>query len=336
MTRKGRNFELAYKWLYELDKEKYRVVSPAMVYDKVTGRKREVDNLIEFKDSNDNLRKISVECRDRKNKEDVMWLEQLKTKREDLELDFIIAITTSKFTEGAIKKARYHGIIIEEAEYLDKNLLDNVSKEFLVDFFFLNFKVLDLKFIVGNKIISFKELFQKLSMVEQFELMSYLNQDFYYSINPHEILNDKNFDIKKFFDYENNSFILQNFNVWFEKDPPKIIKNLNIKRMYISIKMIPFKLTLPLNKSLSVFDVKPRKNKKYSAFFGTDDEYLQIGYLNDGILYNTLNLKIRKYYRLISANMNINTIFPEKLNVKALKIDDFLKYYGEFDLSEVF
>lgn len=80
MARKGREFELAYKWLYGLDSSKYKVTSPAYVYDKTNGRKREIDVLIEYSDTNGDLRKISVECRDRKSKEDSMWIEQLKTK----------------------------------------------------------------------------------------------------------------------------------------------------------------------------------------------------------------------------------------------------------------
>ena len=41
MARKGRDFELAYEWLYDLN-DKYNVTSPAFLYDKAADEKREV------------------------------------------------------------------------------------------------------------------------------------------------------------------------------------------------------------------------------------------------------------------------------------------------------
>ena len=40
MARKGRKFELAYKWLYDLDKDKYKVTSPAYLYDPFADEER--------------------------------------------------------------------------------------------------------------------------------------------------------------------------------------------------------------------------------------------------------------------------------------------------------
>ena len=104
MSRKGRKFELEYKWLYELKKEKFIVESPGFIQDKITGRKREIDVLLRYKDVNDVERRIGIECRDRNHVEDVTWIEQLKTKKEDCELDCIIATTTKTLNENAIKK----------------------------------------------------------------------------------------------------------------------------------------------------------------------------------------------------------------------------------------
>lgn len=216
MPRKGKEFELAYKWLYELDKSKYKVSSPGWVYDKTIGRKREIDVLIEYQDENGDLRKISVECRDRKSTENAMWIEQLKTKREDLELDFIIAITTNKFTKGAILKARYHGIIIEEAEYINTKIIENISREFIVDFLFLKFEVQEINFLINNSIKSFKEIFNSINWIYQNELLNFLNKDYYFSIDPHIIMNDNNFDTDSFFRHTENSFITQSNDVVFE------------------------------------------------------------------------------------------------------------------------
>ena len=81
MARKGKNFELSYKWLYDLDKDKYKITSPAFLYDPFSERKREIDVLVEFYDKDNIRRKMAIECRDRKNIQDVTWIEQLQQKK---------------------------------------------------------------------------------------------------------------------------------------------------------------------------------------------------------------------------------------------------------------
>lgn len=138
MARKGREFELAYKWLYDLDKDKYKVISPAYLFDPFAKEKREIDVLVEFKDKNNINRKLAIECRNRRAVQDVLWIEQLQKKKEDLSLDYILATTTSDFTKGAINKARSHGVIIEKAETFNLESIKEVtSNEFFSDIFFL-------------------------------------------------------------------------------------------------------------------------------------------------------------------------------------------------------
>ena len=58
MTRKGREFELAYADMYNLDKEKYTVSSPGYIIDKITGSRREIDAKIKHEiDNHDDLAK---------------------------------------------------------------------------------------------------------------------------------------------------------------------------------------------------------------------------------------------------------------------------------------
>lgn len=336
MSRKGKNFELAYKWLYELDKNKYKITSPAYIYDKTEERTREVDVLIELKDQNNDIRRIAIECRDRGKKQDTMWIEQLKTKREDLELDFIIATTTNKFTTGAIKKARYHGIIIEEAQYLNKKIIDNISKEFMIDLLFIKFEVEELKFIVNGKIITYKNFISSIGLVEKCELLKILNTDLYCAMEPHHIIEQSKFDKDSFFNRFDNSYIIQNNDIFFNDNCPEIIKKLKISRVFITVKMIPYKTSLQLNKSLSVFDVEPKKNKKYCAFFGSDEEYVKIGYLDNNEIISEVKLKKRKYYRLVGANMKINTIFPKELDKRKINMEEFANNgVGEFDFRKI-
>lgn len=56
-----------------------------------------------------------VECRNRKNVQDVTWVEQVVTKRNDLNIDRAIMVTTSSFTEPAKIKAKHYGIEVERA-----------------------------------------------------------------------------------------------------------------------------------------------------------------------------------------------------------------------------
>ena len=64
-----------------------------------------------------------------------------------------------------------------------------------------------------------------------------------------------------------------------------------------------------MNKSLSIFEVEEKKNKKYCAIFGNEDDYVEIGYIGDNN-YHNIKIAKRQYLRFAGANMHINTIFP--------------------------
>lgn len=174
-------------------------------------------------------------------------------------------------------------------------------------------------------------------MIDQVELLKFLNSDYYFSVNPHEIMNDKLFDQDAFFNHTDNSYITRNDVIPFDLNCPNIIKKLEIKMMKISIRMIPYKISLPLNKSLSVFDVSPKINKKYSACFGDEEEYLRMGYLDDGKAISKIKLKNRKYYRFVGMNVKINTIFPNGVSDTHVNMDELINNgIGEFDIKRIF
>ena len=112
-----------------------------MLYDKTTNSQREVDVLVEYIDDKGLNRKIGIECRDRKKVEDSMWIEQLTTKKEDLELDYIVATTTRNFTKNAVKKAAAHGVIIERAETFDEKSVNQLSNDLYLDIFFFEIRI---------------------------------------------------------------------------------------------------------------------------------------------------------------------------------------------------
>jgi hypothetical protein len=61
-----------------------------------------------------------VECRIHESKQDVKWIEELHGRKESLGADAIIAVSSSGFTKGAIKKANRFGIALRDTVSLKK------------------------------------------------------------------------------------------------------------------------------------------------------------------------------------------------------------------------
>lgn len=55
-----------------------------------------------------------IECRTHKGKQDVTWIEELIGRRMSLKADAVIAVSSSGFSAGAIKKAKAFGIILRD------------------------------------------------------------------------------------------------------------------------------------------------------------------------------------------------------------------------------
>ncbi len=85
------------------------IKSPDYVVDNFTGGQREVDASIRYRVGSVNLL-ITVECRDRARTADVTWIEQLATKQKQIGAMHTIAVSSSGFTERALKAAKHHGI----------------------------------------------------------------------------------------------------------------------------------------------------------------------------------------------------------------------------------
>jgi len=114
MPRLGREFE---KLIARIEKTLSPmgavVTSPDRIKDRVTGGDREVDVSIRYTvDSGPVL--ITVECRDRTAAQDIMWLEQIKSKKESIGADQAIVVSREGFTTGAIAYANHHGIILRQ------------------------------------------------------------------------------------------------------------------------------------------------------------------------------------------------------------------------------
>ena len=322
MPRKGKKFENEYAWLHEINKD-YKITSPAYLPDKITGEKREVDVLIQYNDEEGKQRNIAIECRDRNQNENVMWIEQLVTKKTDLGLDYMIATTTKDFTKSAVEKALHYGVIIEKAEMLDSKLIEEKTKEFMCDIFYLVVKVKKCNFLLNNgKEISLKKMLKNTNIIENGMLIRKLNEILLLDFDFTTMLEQTELKMEDFFEPQTESFAEINRTIYGTDHRGDILEKLKINAITYSLELKPFRLSLPLNKSLSVFFVEEKGNKKYRALFGTDEENITIGYLSDNNVEVIVNLKERKYCRIIGGNAQINTVFPEDREVD-FNINDF-------------
>lgn len=98
----------------DADKLGMMVISPDRIRCRITGRLREVDASIRARTGE----LITIECRKRRGRQDVTWIEQLVTKRESIGADRTIAVSSSGFSVAAHVVARAHGIELKEMHAL--------------------------------------------------------------------------------------------------------------------------------------------------------------------------------------------------------------------------
>ena len=134
MARKGRDLEKLVALLEKhLGNEGIKVTSPDYIEGKKSKSPREVDISLRSQIGSSDILVI-VECRDRKGNEDVTWIEQLATKREDVGADKAVAVSSTGFSKGAINLATAENIELRTLEEIDPNeiLLWFAFKEFTV------------------------------------------------------------------------------------------------------------------------------------------------------------------------------------------------------------
>lgn len=86
-----------------------QVTRNARLTDPATGKSRELDVHVTGIVGTTRVA-VGFECRDRSRPADVTWIEQLNSKRADLRLDKLTAVSTSGFTKEAVLKAKQHSI----------------------------------------------------------------------------------------------------------------------------------------------------------------------------------------------------------------------------------
>jgi hypothetical protein len=116
MRRKGRDFEeMVARIEGGLAPFGANVKSPDYIPDKVTGTDKEVDVSIRYRIGTAEVL-VVIECRDRSEMEESTWIEQIATKSRDIGAAVTIAVSSSGFTEPAIKKANGHNILLRTTQ----------------------------------------------------------------------------------------------------------------------------------------------------------------------------------------------------------------------------
>jgi hypothetical protein len=120
MSNKGRAFEqLIYNLELLLARTPIEIRSPDFLIGKLSGVTREVDVSLRGKVGSVELLVI-IECRDRKHKQDVRWIEQLSAKRDDVGAAKAIAVSQSGFSAASCSMASSLGIDIRSFADIDE------------------------------------------------------------------------------------------------------------------------------------------------------------------------------------------------------------------------
>lgn len=105
------------------------VTSPDRILCRYSGRLREVDASLRTADGE----LTTIECRKRRARQDVTWIEQLVTKKASLGADHTIAVSASGFSPAARTIAAVHGITLRDLRQIDEaDLNPNLNLDFVL------------------------------------------------------------------------------------------------------------------------------------------------------------------------------------------------------------
>jgi hypothetical protein len=102
--------------------------SPDFIEDRVTNAAREVDVSIRSKTGSAGIL-ITIEGRNRSEPQDVTWIEQLETKRNDIRAAHTIAVSSSGFTKAAIEKALHCGMSLRRIDEISDDEITNWARQ---------------------------------------------------------------------------------------------------------------------------------------------------------------------------------------------------------------
>ncbi len=91
-----------------------------------------------------------IECRHRKSKQDVKWIEELIGRRMSLNASSITAVSSSGFTKGAICKAHAYGVILSEINDVSEDFILNWTRGMDIVISFFRYESFKLNLFIGK------------------------------------------------------------------------------------------------------------------------------------------------------------------------------------------
>ena len=148
MSKPGRKLEKIVRDLEKfLGDSNLEVKSPDKLFDYASESYREVDISIKGKLGTHPIL-IVIECRDWGKPQNVTWIEQLKTKRDGIRANKMIAVSTSGFSLNAEKLAENYGIGIRNVNDIDAKELPRWLPNTEVVYILNNFEVQKVGYVV--------------------------------------------------------------------------------------------------------------------------------------------------------------------------------------------
>jgi hypothetical protein len=85
-----------------------------------------------------------IECREHQFRQDVQWIEELIGRRASLRADAIIAVSSSGFTEGALRKSKTYGIVPRDLRELTEREVKDWGRQIALTLYFYQYSELEL------------------------------------------------------------------------------------------------------------------------------------------------------------------------------------------------
>jgi hypothetical protein len=131
MPKRSNDFQRLIAMLTQLSSGGAAVHESVEVLEIASGQRREVD-VVALGDVAGHQTTVFIECRDWQRKQDVQWVEQARTKFDDLGANVKVLVSSSGFTKSALEKAARYGIkTITPGEITDEfvgRLVNSVSE----------------------------------------------------------------------------------------------------------------------------------------------------------------------------------------------------------------
>jgi len=109
MPKRSNDFQRLVAMITQLSSGDADVRESELMVEVASGQQREVD-VVAFGEVAGHQTTVCIECRDWSRKQDVQWVEQARTKFDDLAANVKVLVSSSGFTKTALEKAAHYGI----------------------------------------------------------------------------------------------------------------------------------------------------------------------------------------------------------------------------------